>query len=276
MKLAFTVATPETHDANMAAFRGQGLEHAFSTLSQLGYDAAELMVRNPAELDCAEVGRLASTYGLAIPAVSTGQLCKEDGLTLNSCDPSIRGEAVRRTREVIDFAAMFGAQVNIGTLRGQMPLGAERGAAFGAVRASLSELLEYAAGRSVVLAIEPQCRFVSNWLNTVEETMLFALSFPGVKPYLLFDVYHAMLEEKSVAAAMIAGRERISWVQFSDSQRGAPGDGQMHFGEYIRVLNALGYHGYLSVECNPLPDAESAARRAATHLKPLLAEISYA
>jgi sugar phosphate isomerase/epimerase len=276
MKLAFTVAGPDTRDPNMAAFRGEGLEHAFRTLSQLGYDAAELMVRNPAELDCAEIERLAGRYRLAIPAVSTGQLRKEDGLTLNSCDLAVRGEAVRRTREVVDLAARFGAQVNIGTLRGQMPADPDREAAMAAVRASLSELLEYAAGRGVVLAIEPQCRYVSNWLNTVEETMRFALSFSGAQPHLLFDVYHAMLEERSIAAAMIAGRERISWVQLADNHRGAPGTGLIHFGEHLRVLNALGYRGYLSVECNPLPDPETAARRAAEHLKPLLAQLSYA
>jgi 5-keto-L-gluconate epimerase len=276
MKLGFTVATPDTHDATMAAFRGEGLDHAFFTLSELGYDAAELMVRNPAELDSAEIERLAARYRLAIPAVSTGQLRKEDGLALNACDDAIRGETVRRTREVVDFAARFGAQVNIGSLRGQMPAGSERAAAMAAVRASLTELLEYAGARSVVLAIEPQCRYVSNWLNTVAETMQFARSFPGAQLHILFDVYHAMLEERSVAAAMIAGRERISWVQFSDNHRGAPGDGQMHFGEHIRVLDALGYNGYLSVECNPLPDAETAARRAAAHLKPLLARISHA
>ncbi|MGH9511134.1 MAG: sugar phosphate isomerase/epimerase family protein [Terriglobales bacterium] len=270
MKLAFTVATPDTRDANMAAFRGEGLDHAFFTLSKLGYDAAELMVRNPAELDSAEIERLAATYQLAVPAISTGQLRKEDGLSLNACGAELRGEAVRRTREVIDFAARFNAQVNIGSLRGQMPVGPERAAAVTAVRASLTELLEYAAGRGVALAIEPQCRYVSNWLNTVAETMEFASSFPDVQPHILFDVYHASLEERSVAAAMIVGRERISWVQLADSHRGAPGDGQMNFGEHIRVLEALGYDGYLSVECNPFPEAESAPRRAAAHLKPLL------
>lgn len=272
MKLAFTVATPDTHDMSMAAFRGSGLEHAFCTLSQLGYHGAELMVRNPAELDCGEIERLTARYQIAIPAVSTGQLRKEDGLVLNARDAALRGQAVRRTREAVDFAGRFGAQVNIGSLRGQMPIGSERAAAMDAVRASLTELLEYADGRGVALAIEPQCRYISNWLNTVSEAMQFIRSFPATQPYIVFDVYHAMLEESSVAAAMIAGRERISWVQFSDSQRGAPGDGQMNFGEHIRVLHALCYDGYLSVECNPLPDAETAARRAAAHLQPLLAQ----
>ena len=124
MKLAFTVSTPDTHDATkMAAFRGEGLDHAFFTLSELGYDAAELMVRNPAELDSAEIERLAARYGLAIRAVSTGQLRKEEGLAFNACDEALRGETVRRTREVVDFAARFSTQVNIGSLRGQCPPG---------------------------------------------------------------------------------------------------------------------------------------------------------
>jgi sugar phosphate isomerase/epimerase len=270
VKLAFTVATPETHDTKMAAFRGD-LERVFGTLAEIGYDGAELMVRNPAELDAERIGRIAASCRLAIPAVSTGQLQKEDGLTLNSTDRAARECAVERTRHVIRFAARFGAQVNIGTLRGQMPdAGPTRDTAITAVRASLSEILEEADRAGVRVAVEPQCRYVSNWLNTVDEATTFAASFADHRLWLLFDVYHATLEERSVAAAMIRARPYLTWVQFSDSNRLAPGLGHLPFAEYVDVLRALGYDGYLSVECNPLPDAATAARKAAAHLRFLI------
>lgn len=271
MKLAFTVATPDTHDPGMAAFRGD-LHSGFGTLAEIGYDAVELMVRNPAELHAGELRKLAERSGLRIPAVSTGQLRKEDNLSLNATEPSRRALAVQRTREVIDFAAEFGAQVNIGTLRGQMPTGPQRALAIAAARESLEQLVTYASAKAVRLALEPQCRYVCNWLNTVDEVREYITSFGSVHPWMLFDVYHAMLEERSVAAAMIRVRDLMTWVQFSDSNRLAPGTGQMHFGEHIRVLRALGYEGYVSVECLPVPSAEAAARQARQHLIPLLEE----
>jgi len=122
----------------------------------------------------------------------------------------------------------------------------------------------------VTIALEPQCRFVINWLNTVAETIEFIRTLKTKNVKLLFDVYHAGMEEASVFAAMIVARDRISGVQLSDSNRRAPGMGHMHFGEVLRVLDALGYGGYLSVECLPMPDAATAAESAIRHLRPLI------
>jgi sugar phosphate isomerase/epimerase len=122
----------------------------------------------------------------------------------------------------------------------------------------------------VTIALEPQCRFVINWLNTVAETIEFIRSLNAKNVKMHFNVYHAGMEEASVFAAMIVARDRISWVQLSDSNRRAPGGGHLHFGEILRVLDALGYEGYISVECLPMPDAATAAEAAIRHLRPLV------
>lgn len=268
MKLAYTVATPDTADAAMLAVRGD-LEANFRLLAGLGYAGAELMVRDPARLNAAAIARAAGDLGLAVPAVSTGQLRKEDGLSLAAPEEKARAAAIDRTRSVIDFAARFGAQVNIGTLRGHLGKSA---AAREAATDSLHALLEYARSAGVGLAIEPQCRFVIDWLNSVAETLCYLERFGGARPSLLFDVYHAMLEERSVAAAAVRARSAISWVQVSDSNRMAPGAGQLAIADALRVLRALGYEGFVSVECLQRPDSETAARQAARYLAPLLDE----
>jgi sugar phosphate isomerase/epimerase len=271
LKIAYTVATPDTNDRSMLALRG-GLAGSFQILADAGYNGAELMVRDPGLLDAAEIKRLAADNGLRIPAVSTGQLRKEDGLSFTSPDATVRSLAVDRTRRVINFAAEFGAQVNLGSLRGQLPPGDERNPALEASAACLRTLIEYAANAGVGLAVEPQCRFVINWLNSVAETLRFFETLGGSHPTLLFDVYHAMLEEQSVAAALVQAYPHISWVQVSDSNRMAPGSGQLAIADAVRVLRALGYDGFLSVECIQRPDGETAARRSARFLAPLLDE----
>ncbi len=268
MKLAYPVATSDTADPTMLALRGE-IERAFERLAGLGYQGVELMVRDPAALDAAAIARAAAAQGLTVGAVSTGQLRKEDGLSLAAADEGIRRAATGRTRAVIDFAATFGAQVNIGSLRGHLgPGGAGRGRA----TESLALLLEHAGRAGVRIALEPQCRYVIDWLNAVEETLRYREEFPGPKPWLLFDIYHAMLEERSVAAAAVRAREFITWVQVSDSNRLAPGGGQMGVADAVRVLRALGYEGFVSVECLQIPDSISAARQAASYLQPLLEE----
>jgi sugar phosphate isomerase/epimerase len=92
-------------------------------------------------------------------------------------------------------------------------------------------------------------------------------------PAILFDVHHASLEEASVHAAMIRGWSSIAYLQISDSNRLPPGLGHYPFAETVRILAALGYDGYLSIECRQEPDSVAAARRAAHYLAPLLAEV---
>lgn len=272
MKLAFPVATPETADPTMLAIRGE-LEESFQLLARHGYQGAELMVRDPSQLDPGRIRTLASEFDLAIPAVSTGQLRKEDGLQLCHPDREARSRAVARTKEVIDFAAAIESpRINIGTLRGHLPDSMERAEALAAARESLEQLLDYALEKKIGVAIEPQNRFVINWLNSVEEALEWIAQFRQPNLSLLFDAYHALFEEPSLAASLIRAFPHISHVQVADSNRLAPGCGQVNFGELVRVLRALGYREYISVEVLPRPSAAEAAVIAARHLRPLLEE----
>ncbi|MCL6543661.1 MAG: sugar phosphate isomerase/epimerase [Bryobacteraceae bacterium] len=272
IRLCYTVATPDCEDPNMLALRGP-LERSFALLAHAGYSAAELMVRDPQLLDARQIRRQASDAGLELPAVSTGQLRKERGLQLCALDPALRGAAVDALLCVVDFAAEIGAGVvNIGTLRGHLPAGSERRTARAAAARALETALAHAAAASIAIALEPQCRYVSNWLNTVGETLAFLHGFSGPRPRMVFDCYHALLEERSVAAALIRAFPHLAWVQVSDSNRGAPGSAQHNFGELIRVLKALGYEGYLSVECLPSADPAAAVQAAQRHLMPFLEE----
>lgn len=272
MRLCYTVATPECEDPNMLALRGP-LEGSFQLLAEVGYAAAELMVRDPGLLDARQLRRQASDFGLLLPAVSTGQLRKERGLQLCATDPARRSEAMDALLRVIDFAAEIGAGVvNVGTLRGHLPAGPERCSAREAAAGALETVLAHAGAAGVVIALEPQCRYVSNWLNNVAETLAFLQGFPAPRPRLVFDCYHALLEERSSAAALIRAFPHLAWVQLSDSNRGAPGSAQHNFGELIRVLKALGYEGFLSVECLPSADPAAGVQAAQRHLTPFLEE----
>jgi sugar phosphate isomerase/epimerase len=269
MKLAYTVATPETADSGMFAMHGS-IEQNFETLGRLGYDGAELMVRDVSQLKASAIKAAAAAHHLEIKAISTGQLHKEDHLSLNDADRDRRKLAVSRTKAVVDFAAELGAQVNIGNLRGHLPAAGSRQESVDRARESISQIAEHAASNRVIVALEPQCRFLINWLNSVAETIEFIRSVNAKNVKMLFNIYHAGMEEPSVFASMIVARDRISGVQLSDSNRRAPGAGHVHFGEILRVLDALGYQGYLSVECLPMPDAATAAEIAIRHLRPLM------
>jgi sugar phosphate isomerase/epimerase len=205
--------------------------------------------------------------------LSTGQVRKEDGLSLCDLDERARARAVDRARAIIDLAARLGAQVNIGTLRGPLPVGPSREPSRAAARASLQALLAHARGLGVRLALEPQSRQVINWLNTVGEARAFIAGLDPA-PGLLLDVYHAFLEEPSLFAAIIDAAPLLTLVQVSDSNRLPPGCGHLPFGDVLRVLAAVGYRGFLAVEALQQPTPPEAAARAARHLLALLEQIA--
>jgi 5-keto-L-gluconate epimerase len=272
MKLAFTVVTPETEDRKVLALRGD-LEENFRLLSKLGYHGAELMVRDPNRLDTSQIKALAEEFNLEIPAVSTGQLRKEDGLQLCSLDEKLRTQTIQRIKEVIDFTSSIGSnQVNIGTVRGHVPDSPQRADSLRAAQEGLNALLNYAQEKGIGIALEPQNRFIINWLNSIDETLAWIKNFPQKNLSILFDLYHALFEEPSLYASLIKAFPHVSHVQFSDSNRLTPGYGQVNFVDVIRVLRALGYNRFISIEATTQPDGPRAAEQAARYMLPLLAD----
>jgi 5-keto-L-gluconate epimerase len=232
------------------------------------------MVRDVKELDALEIKGLCQSHNLEIAAISSGQLTFEEGLTISHQDQKVCQQAVDRTKEIIDFTNVLGCEiVNIGTLRGNLPTdGVPRKIANEHAVASMREILDYAGSKGIVIAFEPQCRYVVNWHNTLKDTVDWMDQFGKDNFRILFDVYHTLIEEASIIASLIRYIDRIVHIQFSDTNRLAPGKGQMNFPEIIRVLRALKYERYVSVEIKQFPDGVIAAKQAAQYLLPYFNE----
>ena len=273
MKLSYTVATPDVKDDKILCLRGD-LEKNLKELALAGYRGVEFMVRDVAELDRNEISDLCRNYNLEIAAISTGQLTFEDGLTISHLERASCQQAVTRTKEIIDFTSDVGCGIlNIGTLRGNLP--AEEKARIIAVEhavESMAEILDYAESKGLVVAFEPQCRYVVNWHNTLRDTLAWMDQFENKNFQILFDVYHTLIEEASIIASLIKNIDRIAHIQFSDTNRLAPGRGQLNFAEIIRVLRALHYSGFVSVEIKQFPEGAFAAKQAAKYLLPYMEE----
>ena len=119
MRLCYQVATPDVKiDESVTAYQGP-LKESFKNLSELGYDGVELMTLNPKELDWDEVKNLLEKYHLKAALVCTGEIFGQLKLSYTDPDEDIRKEAIRRTKEIIDFAGFLEADINIGRIRGQ-------------------------------------------------------------------------------------------------------------------------------------------------------------
>jgi sugar phosphate isomerase/epimerase len=270
MKLAYTICTPDTNGKYLA-YRGE-LKEMFTSLKEVGYHGVEAFVRDPREMDQAEFGRLLEGCGLELAVIGTGPIVAEDKISFTNPDVNARKEAIERTKAAVDFAARFGAQVNIGKLRGDVNKGNPekakewRDQAFQAV-------CEYAASKDTVITLEPQCRFAVDNLNSTQEALEWVkrLNLPNL--FIMMDVFHMNIEDKSQAASLIEAKDYNVHIHFADNNRGVPGTGKIDFVDAVRVLKALGYNRYISLEIDQIPDCYQAAKASFDYLNRLLNEV---
>jgi D-psicose/D-tagatose/L-ribulose 3-epimerase len=62
------------------------------------------------------------------------------------------------------------------------------------------------------------------------------------------DTYHMNIEEKGFYDPIVAMGERMQYIHLSESDRGTPGTGNVHWDDVFRGLEAIDYDGYLVME----------------------------
>ena len=116
MKKSIVVSTSLTKFSALA-FK-ENLKESIKKVAELGFDGAELAIRNPKDLKVDDVINIIKDNNLEVPAIGTGQAYGEEGLSFSDPDGAIRRMTVERIKDQIIFASHFDAQVIIGLIRG--------------------------------------------------------------------------------------------------------------------------------------------------------------
>ena len=117
------------------------------------------------------------------------------------------------------------------------------------------------------LCLEPLNRYETGLIHTVAEGLELLERVGAGNLGLLLDTFHMNIEEPDLAVAIRTAGERLFHFHVADSNRWYPGAGHVDFGHLLVVMDEIGYTGYVSGEFMPLPDADTAAKRAITHLQ---------
>ena len=228
-------------------FRPEEWQQALDVVADSGFEGVELAITNPTLLEVSEVAEALETRGLRLLSITTGQAAGLEGLSLSSEDREVRRRAIQRIRDHMAFAERFGAVVIVGSLRG----------ADGDMKL-LHESLEECASSSpsVRLALEPLNRYESRLLNTIESTLALVESIGASNLGLLFDTFHANIEEVSISEAVARAGDRLFHVHLADSNRWVPGFGHFDFDMIWEALEQLSYPHSLVLEPLPQPSAD--------------------
>jgi sugar phosphate isomerase/epimerase len=256
MKLSFPVETPGS-DAPLMACRGD-FESNLSMIHGIGYNAVELLVRDPKEMDPEQTLRLLRKYSLKVSGIATSPMQKRDGLCLISENREIREECLSRCMKLTETAAYLQAPIIIGKLRGNIQ---ENGACtWNAMNQAIAKICEKAQKEHVHILIEPQNHNNINNLNTIDEALKWLAQMRFDNLGLLIDIFHMETTEKSIEASLVRAKDKIGLVHMTDSDRRVPSTGRIPIYSILEVLNSVGYDGYLSMEIKQCPDSKTAAR----------------
>ena len=166
-----------TFSSNTAPLMGS-LDDCARRASDLGYDALSLTVKDPNERDWVQVLRKLQNCGLEASGLATGRVYTVDGLGLGMAD------ADRRR------AAVGGAKLIIGAIRGWTRDAGGRDVYGSLFRASLEEILNQAEPLGVPVALDAISRMDSDAYCSVAETADFIRSFHSSALRLQLDSIH--------------------------------------------------------------------------------------
>jgi D-psicose/D-tagatose/L-ribulose 3-epimerase len=107
---------------------------------------------------------------------------------------------------------------------------------------------EHAATCGVTLALEYLNRVECYLLNTAADTVRFVRQVDHPNCRMMYDTFHAHIEEKDAAAAIRQSAEYTVHVHISESDRSTPGSGQVNWRATFDTLRETGYDGWLMIE----------------------------
>jgi len=225
-----------------------------------GFDAAEIARFEFASFPAADVRRAVEAAGLE--AVFCSALTGDTSIV--SDDPAIRARAIAFITEGIETAAAIGARVFVGPYCapvGYLPGRRRNQDEWKWAVEGLQSLGPVLEACDVQLAVESLNRFETYFLNTIADAVKLCDEVNHPRVGILFDTFHANIEEKNIAAALAACGRHLKHVHTCENDRGIPGTGHVEWTETLATLKASGYDQYVCIESfgSRIPEIAAAA-----------------
>jgi D-psicose/D-tagatose/L-ribulose 3-epimerase len=217
-------------------------------LRAAGYDGVEIPLFEGDLAHFGRVGRIVRENGLDCTTVA---ILPDQARNAISPDPASRERALDHLRWAIECSGALGSEVLAGPFH--QPLGVFSGAGpteDEKARAAVvhREAAAIAARTGLVLAIEPLNRFECYFLNTMADARAHAQRVDHPNFGVLYDTFHANIEEKDPVGCIAETADVIRHVHVSENDRGTPGRGHVPWLATFKALRAAGYDGWLTVE----------------------------
>lgn len=228
------------------------------SLKKMGYDGVEVPLFNLDVAKCAALGKKLDELGLRRTAVT---IRGADDNPI-SPDAKVRALGVENNKKTLDCCQALGAETLVGPYHSAIGIFSGSGPTADEWKwgvESMQKTAEYAQSVNVMLGIEYLNRFETYLLTSAADTARFVkeVNHPACK--MMYDTFHANIEEKGIADAIRTAAPHLCHVHISENDRSTPGQGHVDFKTTFDALREVGYDGWLVVEAFGLALPEIAA-----------------
>jgi D-psicose/D-tagatose/L-ribulose 3-epimerase len=230
-------------------------------LRQTGFDAVELPLFEGDEAHYKRVGQELKNLGLGATTVT---IATPEANPV-SPDAGVRMKANERIKWALGMTAALGGShlcgpyhSALGVFTGTGPTADEKHRAADVLRTAADDAKKV----DVTLALEYLNRFECYFLTTAADCRAFVKQVNHPNLRMMYDSFHANIEEKDITQAILGAADSIVHVHISENDRGTPGTGHVHWKETFKALKQINYGGYLTIEAfgRALPDIAAATK----------------
>jgi D-psicose/D-tagatose/L-ribulose 3-epimerase len=230
-------------------------------LKKMGFDGVEVPVFDLKPEVFAKLGKRLDDLGLKRTAVTVRS--GEDNPI--SDDAKVRALGVERNKLALDCCKAGGMTTLVGPYYAALGVFSGRGPSKDEWKHgvdSMRQVAEHAGKCNVTLALEPLNRFEIYLLNSAADGARFVRDVGHKNCRLMYDTFHANIEEKSVSGAIDACAKELAHIHISENDRSTPGKGQVNWRETFDSLARVGYDGWLTIEAfgQALPELAAATK----------------
>ena len=234
------------------------IQSLYAKIKKIGYDTVEIPLFNLDLPKLTDLGKRLDDLGLDRTSVTV----LSDRTNLISPDPAIRQAGVDYLKQVLDAAKAVGAKMVVGPLyaalgvfTGKGPTPEEWAWAVEGLRAAA----EHGKSVDVRLGIEFLNRFEIYLLNCAADALRMVKEVNHPYCRMMFDTFHAHIEEKDPAKAFQAASKYVIHIHISENDRSTPGQGNVRWKEMFAAFKKSRFQGPYVVEAFGLALPELAA-----------------
>lgn len=235
---------------NMLLWTTDVNESHYGLLEQIkswGYDGVELPIFEMDVDHFAKLGAKLDEIGLERTAVT---VATPDANPVSE-SAEIRQAAVAHLKKAVDVCQAAGVHKicgpihsALGEFTGEGPTTSE----WNHAKEVLGEVADYAQKADVTLVLEYLNRFECYFLNCAEDCARLAreVNHPNLK--MMYDSFHANIEEKDIAQAVRTCADQLVHVHISENDRSTPGEGKVDWDTTFAALKEVKYDGWFVIE----------------------------